>query len=349
MISVLGIAFGTEPHTVTQTTNGTILRPQNTNISVNRNTNTNVTDVLKYQNATNNKTHDGDNFNEIDYFCEDEDKINKEIDTIMKLEREMGNSSTVSRKPTIRKTPDLFDDMELDDCNFERIQIPDTFIMNSKEFSKVNQKASNINNKIDLALSQSLEEGMDVFETINVDVDTNMKNFNVDKIDISNKTSNLIEDKIDDRSSLGNEFMSPEKQFQVKPSTQAAINIWPIQKLKKNIPNINNGKFKIKTKFKSIIEKLTVVDDSFHLVVEVEDNSGSITLKFDDEIVASLAGCTATNMMSLKSQVQDNILSAQAKVLGVLKTLKENLLKLDSVAYIRVDAREKYPILINLL
>lgn len=258
-----------------------------------------------------------DEFGDIDNFFEDEDKINEEIEMIMELERTMDNPNTHNTK---QKTPDIFDDMEIDDFSLETSVFPNTV-------KKSNRENLVCKNSVpDDDLTKSLKDGMDVFEKLDVNIDTNIK-----KID-KNITSDFHT-----RRNSSDDFNI------VKPK----INVWSIERLNNKLSNINNGKFKIKAKFKSIIEKLSLTDEMFHLVVEVEDQSGSIVLKIHDEVVSTLAGCTAATLVRLKSQ--DDVGQAQSKILNVLKTLKDKLISFDSLAEVIVNSKEKYPILIKIL
>lgn len=291
----------------------------------------NQINVLNFQNPKQNEQFPiTDQFDNMDNFFEDEDIINQEIETIMEIEREMETSKSKDSKNIPQKSPDIFDNTEIDNFSFESIEIPNTI----QKSTIVNQKLSQKNDLNDEVLSQSLEEGIEVFENLDMNIDVPLKN------DANcNRQSNFLTDNSGDNVAKISE----------QPIKQPKINVWSIERLTKNISNINNGKFKIKAKFKSIIEKLSVADEKFHLVVEVEDGTGSITLKFEDEIVGHLANCTANSLMGLKSQVEDNIVEAQTKVLSVLKTLKDNLITFDSIVEVNVNSSYKYPLLIKIL
>lgn len=275
-----------------------------------------------------------DQFDTMYNFFEDEDKINEEIEMMMEIEREMENSKNKSTKNIPQKSPDIFDNTEIDDFSFELIEIPKTV----PKSNIANQKLSHKNNINDANLSKSLEEGNEVFENLDLNIDIGIKNdFN------SIQKSSLLKDISEDTA------IKSDCKISEAPINKPKITLWTIEKLNKNISSINNGKFKIKAKFKNIIEKLSVADNKFQLVVEVEDDTGSITLKFDDEIVGSLAGCTSSSLMRLKSQVEENIVEAQTKVLSVLKTLKDNLIKFESIVEVIVNSKYKYPLLNKIL
>ncbi|KAG5877411.1 hypothetical protein JTB14_035649 [Gonioctena quinquepunctata] len=160
-------------------------------------------------------------------------------------------------------------------------------------------------------LSDSLELENDVFEGLDIEA-------HLDKIDEQHKISQPLQPKV-----------------------------WPIDRLVNSIPNISNGKFKIKCKFKSIVEKMILVDEEFHLVIEVEDETGDISVKLHSDIVADLIGFSAAELMKLKAEIMENNFAAQSKILEGLKGLKEKLIELDKIAEVQVNVREKYPVVLK--
>lgn len=276
------------------------------------------------------KRHSNDSLDYMNEILENEDQINEEIEMIMQLEAEREQVNT-NKQGNRLKSPDMFGDFEVDNLNLESIEIP-TKTAHVSERNTI-KTMDNIN------LTESLEGDMEVFENIEIDC----QKTDIKKVSSNNIINNVTKDDLklkDNASCIKNK--SPVKiPLQTK--------VWAIQTLHNNLPKITNGKFKIKAKFKAIVEKLTLIDEKFHLVIEVEDSSANISLKVDNEIVAHMAECTAENLLFLKSQIHDNILVAQTKALGVLKTLQENLIKLDNIMDIKIESNQKYPQLVNVL
>ncbi|XP_028146323.1 recQ-mediated genome instability protein 1 [Diabrotica virgifera virgifera] len=125
--------------------------------------------------------------------------------------------------------------------------------------------------------------------------------------------------------------------------------VWSVEKLVKTIPNVSNGKFKIRAKFKKITEKMTVVEDNFHLVAEVEDEGAAVALKFHSDVVSDLIGCSVQEFMGLREEWLRSNVEAKNKVLGALDSLKNRLTDLDNVLEVVVNVKEKFPVLVKIL
>lgn len=295
--------------------------------------NPNNANVQNFPNVSNNSSHSVNNpLDESDNIFED-DKINEELEMMMQIHQEIDNSSVAIKKSGVRKTPDMFEDMEVDAWTFNNMPAQHRNIKNSKE-DELNEPDGVV-----IDLSESLDEEMHVFENIDIPNDRPVQ------INSSNELN------LKDTSKIPNSFnlQCEIEEIQNNQKYEIKTDIWSIQKLKNNLPNINKGKFKINAKFKTIIEKLTLIDKKFHLVMEVEDESNSIIVKLDDTLVANLARCTATQLIDLKSQILENVSSAHAKALEAFNTLKENLVKFDNLVYVRIEANEKFPLLIEII
>ncbi|KAJ8939987.1 hypothetical protein NQ314_010927 [Rhamnusium bicolor] len=233
---------------------------------------------------------------------EEEMKLAEEMEILMEMEKEFEEPRAKRRKSDSR-TPDMFDDMDVDDYDFSKIDIPDTIIKTNKDTNKTpvvkETNIQKISSPINIDLSASLEQDNEVFE--NLDIESHL-----DKID--DKVNKVHE----------TEFSTPQKRAILeKKLTPPKSVILTIEKLLKNIPNISNGKFKIKAKFKSIVEKLTVADDEFYLVIKVEDDSGDITVRIHSDVVTDLAEYCPIALLSLKSSIEENNKESQQKVLEV--------------------------------
>ncbi|XP_057658923.1 recQ-mediated genome instability protein 1-like [Diorhabda carinulata] len=224
---------------------------------------------------------------------EDDFKIDEEIEMLIEVERELEQSES-NRK----KTPDMFDDTDLD---FENIDIPNPPIPTTSNISFRNNSTGVI------SISDSAEE------------ENSIELIKTSKQNIPNTP---------------------------KPSLPV---IWSIEKLLKTMSNISNGKFKIRGKFKEVKEKMCVLDDDFHLVVEVEDSTGSIPVKFHGSVVSELNGYTAEEFMQLKDEWGKGNSEAKSKALQALERLKNRLTELDNVLEVSIKSNENFPILLKIL
>ncbi|XP_023022121.2 uncharacterized protein [Leptinotarsa decemlineata] len=301
------------------------LNHQPTSNAMNVNTSNSWNNAPKPMNSIRNSTEVRNNLrntvqltrDEIDYHELEEQRMNEELAILMEVERDFEETQAKRRKTN--KTPDMsFDDMEISDSEFENIVIPEPVIATGVE--AVNKTSANLetvckpttseNNQEVVDLSDSLELENDVFEDLDIDA-------HLDKIDRENGVS--------------------------EPK------LWTIDDLVKNMPNITNDKFKIRGKFKSIVEKMTIIDDEFHLVIKVEDETGDISVRLHNNIVANYTGVSAVDLMKLKTEIAENNAVAQGKFLGALKSLKEKLVELDELAEVQVNVREKFPVVLKFL
>lgn len=253
----------------------------------------------------------GDYMDDMQAFLEDEELINAEIAEMERqaAERPQVNSSSV----TARKTPDIFEDMDLDDAVFANIEVPEIGRKSPQKKTTNNTNIKTILSKrtnTDLNLSGSNNKDDDFFDDLDLDDHLNKLEEKMAK-DQNQLTSSQPAEPALDNVTASFEARSTGNQ------KTALSNIWPIEKLIKNLKVITNGKFKIKAKFKTIMEKLTLTEDKFHLVVEVEDGSGSVTVSVHSDVVAGFAKCTPAQLNMLKANIQQNIVDAQAKVVEV--------------------------------
>lgn len=86
--------------------------------------------------------------------------------------------------------------------------------------------------------------------------------------------------------------------------------------LKKQQSN-TEGVFKIKAKFKSVIEKLTVTNTAWSFKIEIQDNSGSIAADMHSDVITKIADCDPSTIMDLKSKIDDTNKSAELTIRNV--------------------------------
>ncbi|KAJ8960422.1 hypothetical protein NQ318_013704 [Aromia moschata] len=215
---------------------------------------------------------------DIDFTEEEEMRIAEEVDMLMEIERDF---ETNRSRPGPSKTPDMFDDMDLNDDDFENIEMPAAVIKTSTETGQISTS--------------------------------------------TNRENELT-------------VLTPQKPT-----------VLTLEKLLKNIPNISNGRFKIRAKFKSIVEKLTILDDGYHLVVQVEDETADMVVKFHSDVIANLAECSPEVLLSLKAEVVEKNAEAQRKVLETIKRIKEKLLQLSNVVELQISVKETYPVVLKIL
>lgn len=112
---------------------------------------------------------------------------------------------------------------------------------------------------------------------------------------------------------------SPVSSSKVSSSSQKppAINTISIGKLKKMLPTINKGKFKIKGKFATVAEKLKTLDTSFYLVITVKDITGDLNVQVQSDIVAKFAETTPERLKELRESVLQRDKAAEAEIFQV--------------------------------
>lgn len=258
-------------------------------------------------------------------FLEDEEiRINREIADMIEIERQTESTQPKSSSTLVHKTLNMFEDMDIDDDVFANIQVPEVDNENKKSIESKVKNATNIRTNLDkkkveknaINLSSSMEDDVDFFE--NIDLDNHLDQlekkmaYNLKQSRCSQPDKSKINISVSDTS--WNKIDSDDRNtIQIEQT----LDIWRIEKLTKYLGVNNNGQFKIKGKFKTIIEKLTLTEQEFHLVVEVEDGTGCITVKVHNDIVAGWAEYTAEQLNDLKSNIQQNIAETQAKVVEV--------------------------------
>lgn len=213
----------------------------------------------------------------------------QEFELLMEVEQELKqynkSNNTQSTQKTVTetrsRTPDMFDDMDL---VLQSIEIPPV-IDNRPSTSKKQSDISNFFNKPKEKLITNAEQPNEVIN---------------------------ISDSLDLESFVSEDILNVNKTFLPHQPV-----IWPVDKLLKTIPNVTNGKFKIRAKFKSVIEKMNIVNDKFNLVVKVGDDTGDITLKIHNDVVVELIGISEVVFMGFKDGLSKNDSGVHRRLLEV--------------------------------
>nr|CAH7764461.1 unnamed protein product [Callosobruchus chinensis] len=201
--------------------------------------------------------------------------------------------TAVPKTQRVCASPDMFEDMDLD-ADLANIDLPPTVIkLPDEKFERKNSQ--NTGTAVDQNLNKTETRRMEVESSLSPNV---------------NKTDTVTE-----------HFVSPPIK----------TNICLIEKLSNNLPNISKGKFRIKGKFVTVVEKMTVNDDGYLMVIKVKDDSGNISLGVADEVMTGAIGYTAKDFMGFKEAILNECQEAEKKVLEALKRLKLWLLKLDNI------------------
>nr|CAI5847947.1 unnamed protein product [Callosobruchus analis] len=229
--------------------------------------------------------------------------------------------TTAARTQKVCASPDMFDDIDLD-ADLANIDVPPTVI--KLPDAKFERKHS---------------------QNTDIIVDHNNSNQSLNNIDYRRtEVENL---KTDSSSPKVNERAIRTDEHFVSPPIKT--NMCSIEKLSNNLPNISKGKFKIKGKFVTVVEKMTVNDNGYLMVIKVKDDSGDISLGVADEVMAGAIGYTAKDFMGFKEAILKECQEAEAKVLEALKRLKLWLLKLDNILEVQVDRDQKIPFIVKVL
>ncbi|CAG9818447.1 unnamed protein product [Phaedon cochleariae] len=250
--------------------------------------------------------------------------------------------------------------------------VPKQYTQIAEELDDLENENSRINDEIEMMMeverefeevrSKRKKPNVDVFDNMNID-DAALEDMNIPEIeedpsptvssDTPSDTPQLYEYKYEENDFFSNIDLDAhldkiDMASVSKPITSSQMKIWTIEKLSKNIPNISNGKFKIRAKYKSVVEKMCVVDDAFHLVIKVTDDTGDIDVRLHTDVVGELFGRSAPDVMKLKSQVIQRNPEAQQKMLEGLRSLKDRLTTLDRIAEVQVTGA-KFPLVLRLL
>ncbi|CAH1984230.1 unnamed protein product [Acanthoscelides obtectus] len=234
-----------------------------------------------------------------------------DFDDYVPQSKKVQSESSVTQR--VCKTPDMFEDMEFD-VDLANIEVP----------------------PVEIKLPEKKQEN-------NGSQGANVKTIDHKTNEISMRTNEEAKsDRVDDSS-----IRRIEDEYFVSPPIKT--NICSIGKLSSSLPNISKGKFKIKGKFVTVVEKMTVNDEGYQMVIKVTDDSGDISLKVSDAVMAGVIGYTAKEFMGFKEAILKESAEAESQVLEALKRLKLWLTKLDNILEVQVDKEQKVPFVIKVL
>ncbi|XP_044259869.1 recQ-mediated genome instability protein 1-like isoform X2 [Tribolium madens] len=124
---------------------------------------------------------------------------------------------------------------------------------------------------------------------------------------------------------------------QIDSIFQTTCETIPISKLLENQNNDTMATFKIKAKFKSVIEKLTIVEDEYKLVIEVEDASGTLKVRLHNDVIVKFAECSPNELTSLKNNILSKEDAAVEKMMQVIMKIKNKLVELDDIMSVQLE------------
>ncbi|KAJ8921436.1 hypothetical protein NQ315_003054 [Exocentrus adspersus] len=263
---------------------------------------------------------------------DDEDMIAEEIQLLLEAERDFEEQAAKRRKSD-NKTPDLFEDME-DDAIFENIDIPPAHIETALKL----KTSPVLNNKIFKDIAVPSTSAKTCSEPL--------RNENV----IRNGYNSVeVEENFFEKMDTGVNFNQVTKESSWKPVTAPKPLVLTIEKLLKNLPNITNGKFKIRAKFCGVEEKLTVVNDDYYFVINVKDDTGSLAVRVHSDLLSDIAGYCAPALTSFKAAVERKDEDAQRTVVNAIRKIKDRLVSLNDVVEVQISAKEKFPVIVRIL
>lgn len=127
------------------------------------------------------------------------------------------------------------------------------------------------------------------------------------------------------------------------------LSVLTIDKLKKMMPNIGKGKFRIKGKYKSVAEKLQHTNNSFHFIIVVEDSTGDLTVQIDTDVVTKMTGISPEEFGRLRVLALQQDEAVIRQIMEILSNLHKKCLALDDVLEIQVVRGQKHPVVINVV
>ncbi|KAF5304260.1 hypothetical protein FQA39_LY09787 [Lamprigera yunnana] len=121
-----------------------------------------------------------------------------------------------------------------------------------------------------------------------------------------------------------------------------------ISSLLQNKNNITSGRFTIEAKFKQVIRKLTVTDDSWLLKILVGDDTGDLEVKVSSNVISNLIGYVPSAVMTLRNDIMQKEECATTTLIKIIDGLKEKIMRIDGKIVISFKPGEDLPSIIEL-
>ncbi|KAK4884820.1 hypothetical protein RN001_001091 [Aquatica leii] len=120
----------------------------------------------------------------------------------------------------------------------------------------------------------------------------------------------------------------------------------------KNLLNNNNVAcryFTINAKFKKVVQKLTVTEDSWVLKVLLSDDSGDLEVIVDTKVISHLIGYAPSAVISLRKDVLNKDQCATTTFIKIISALKEKLMKINGKLVVNYTSKNDTPTLTEIL
>ncbi|XP_030763268.1 recQ-mediated genome instability protein 1-like isoform X2 [Sitophilus oryzae] len=288
----------------------------------------------------------------------DEDLLNDHLDNIdfesdvlegtnlNKVRKDVNNSGTSLKVSDGNKESenvitihDSFDDIDID-SHLDNIDLEMAHLPSSTQIQ--------ITSPVLKKKSRSLESSN--IKSSNMSV----KNLQKTSKTVAQTTLNFEKSTLLDTSSTNTDKYSPVRPVLTETEsnmskTSPKINILPIEKLNRMVPNIGKGKFKIKAKFKKVVEKMVTKGNTYNLVIKVEDSTGDMIVRVHSDVVESFVGVPANEIENLKELVYKDDKAAKDKILGFLRKIHEACVSLNAILEVHVARGEDYPVLAKII
>ncbi|KAB0801392.1 hypothetical protein PPYR_05746 [Photinus pyralis] len=113
--------------------------------------------------------------------------------------------------------------------------------------------------------------------------------------------------------------------------------------------NAKEGEFVIRAQYKRVLQKLSVCDDGWTLVLLIGDETDELEAKVHTNVVSNLVGYHHSAVMAIRKNVINKDKKATSALMTSIEGLKTKLMNIDGEIVLMYNSEERFPVITQIL
>ncbi|KAK5649599.1 hypothetical protein RI129_000628 [Pyrocoelia pectoralis] len=112
---------------------------------------------------------------------------------------------------------------------------------------------------------------------------------------------------------------------------------------------VTEGQFLVRAQYKKVVQKLSVTDEGWTLLLLIGDESGELEARVDSTVVSNLIGYEHTAVMAIRKNVINKDENVTAALMKGVEAMKNKIIKINGEMLIVYTTGEKFPVITKIM